>query len=220
MQFVKIIIMIRITILITVFFTAACINLDAQVFTGGNFGLNVSGFEKTDNDLTTQNSSGFNFDLMPEAGIFLSEKVAVGVELNSAFSWAKSGVSSETINSSFNFGGGPFVRYYAFQWNKFSVFGQGTVGMESSSSSIKTDISTIEGEKSTRTYLTVFPGLAYDISDRISLETYLNFLRLSYSYSVIKDGPQETRISGFNAGTSLNNILSLNAVVIGAIWKF
>jgi len=213
-------IMKRSTILITIIFIALCINLDAQVFTGGGFGLNISGNEKTDNNLTTQNSSAFSFNLMPKAGLFLSEKVAVGVEVSSTFSRVKSGVLSETITSSSEFGGGPFVRYYAFQWNKFSVFGQGTLGMESLSSSIKTEISTIEGEKITRTYLTIFPGLAYDISDRISLETSLYFLRLNYSYSVIKDGSQKTRSSGFSTGASLDNILSLNGVVIGAIWKF
>jgi len=213
-------IMKRISVLITIIFIALCINLDAQVFTGGGFGLNISGYEKTDNDITTQNSSAFSFSIMPKAGLFLSEKVAVGVEVSSSFSRVKSGVLSETTNSSFDFGGGPFVKYYAFQWNKFSVFGQGTLQLESSSSTIKTDISTIEGEKITGAYLRIFPGLAYDISDRISLETSLYFLRLNYSYSVIKDGSQKTRSSGFSTGASLNDILSLNAVVIGAIWKF
>ncbi|MFH0843729.1 MAG: hypothetical protein V1903_14080 [Bacteroidota bacterium] len=210
----------RSTILITIIFIALCNNLDAQVLTGGNFGLNISGYEKTDNDLTTQNSSDFSFSIMPKAGLFLSEKVALGVEVSSTFSRVKSGVLSETITSTSEFGGGPFVRYYAFRWNKFSVFGQGTLQLESYSSTIKTDISTIEGEKITGAYLRVFPGLAYDISDRISLETYLYFLRLNYSYSVIKEGSQKTRSSGFNTGASLDNILSLNTVVIGAIWKF
>ncbi|MBK9391318.1 MAG: hypothetical protein IPN68_14385 [Bacteroidetes bacterium] len=56
--------------------------------------------------------------------------------------------------------------------------------------------------------------MAYDISDKISLETSLNILSLGYAYNITKNGGDKQTVSNFNIGAGLSNIVSLNAITI------
>ena len=197
-----------------------CISLNAQVFVGGNFSFNTSN-DKTDDGATTIHKvSNYNFALLPKVGIYLSEKVAVGLALNISFNGSTSGVNTETISKTSSIGGSPFLRYYAIKWNKVSVFGQGNIGFAFSNSSVKTDGSTTDGPKATNLYLSIYPGISYDINDKLSLETSLNILSLGYNYIVTKDGSTKDRVSNFNIGAGLGNIISVGAITIGGIYKF
>lgn len=205
-----------------VFLIAICsfvfINLNAQLFVGGNAGFNTSNNNVEGN--TSWKSSSYNLNLRPNAGKFLSEKLAIGLALDISLSGSKTEVNTETITKSSGFGVIPFMRYYAIKWNKFSVYGQGNVGVEFSLSSVKSGGTTIDGPKQTSTYLEIFPGLAYDISEKLSLETSLNILSFGYSYVSSKQGAVKDKGSNFNIGAGLSNIVSLNAITIGAIYKF
>ena len=153
-------------------------------------------------------------------GKFLSEKFAVGVELDLSLSGSKAVANTETIHKSSSVGVSPFLRYYAIKWNKLSLFGQGNIGVEFSNSSVKTDGVTNDGPKETRLYFSVYPGLAYDITDKLSLQTSLNILSIGYTYFTSKEGDSKNNSSYFNVGAGLGTIVSLNAITIGAIYKF
>lgn len=197
-----------------------CVSLSAQVFVGGNLSFNTSN-HKTDNvSEPTEKTSNYSFDLSPEVGKFFSEKFVIGVALNMTLSSNKMNVINETITKSSTIGGSPFLRYYALKWNKFSVFGQGNVGLRFSNSSIKTGGSKTDGPKTTRLYIDLYPGLSYDLSDRLSLETSLNFLSFGYYYITTNYDSVKDNTSSFNIGAGLGNIASLNTITIGAIYKF
>jgi len=205
-----------------VFLIAICsfvfINLKAQVFVGGSAGFNTSNNDHE--GTTTQKSSGYYLSLRPNAGKFLSEKLAIGLELDFFLSGSKTDVNTETITKASGIGVNPFLRYYAVKWNKFSDYGQGNIGVEFSNQSVKSGGTADDGPKQTRTYLNIFPGLAYDISEKLSLETSLNILSFGYSYVTSKVGTSKDKGSYFNIGAGLSNIVSLNAITIGAIYKF
>ena len=203
-----------------VLFSFICLSTNAQVFVGGNFGFNTTNNKSLDVAASTQNGSNFSFSFSPIAGKFLSEKLAIGVELDLSLSGSKTGVYIETITKSSSFGVSPFLRYYAIKWNKFSLFGQGNIGVELSNSSVKTGTVTNDGPKDTRLYLSIYPGLVYDITDKLSLQTSLNILSLGYSHINSKDGTSNSNSSSFNIGAGLSNIVSVNAITIGAIYKF
>jgi hypothetical protein len=194
------------------------INLNAQVFLGGSVGFSTSNNEHE--GTTTNKSSNYDLGLSPIAGIFLSEKLAVGLALDFSLSGSKTDVNTETITKSSGIGVIPFLRYYAVKWNKFSVYGQGNVGVEFSNTSIESGGTKNDGPKQTVAYLSVFPGLAYDISEHLSLETSLNIFSFGYSYVTSKQGNSTDKGSNFNIGAGLSNIVSLNAITIGAIYKF
>jgi len=207
-------------VFLIVLFSLFCVNLNAQFFVGGNLKFNTSNHKTDDGTTTTQETSNYSFDLSPEVGKFLSEKFAIGFAFDISLSRGKTGVTTETITNSSTIGGSPFLRYYAIKWDKFSVFGQGNIGLEFSNSSVKTGGSTTDGPKITRSYINIYPGLSYDISDKLSLETSLNILSFGYYYVTTKDGSLKGKTSGFNIGTGLDNIVSFNAITIGAIYKF
>jgi opacity protein-like surface antigen len=205
-----------------VFLIAICsfifINLNAQVFVGGNAGFNTSNDNR--GGTISRKSSSYDLNLQPKAGKFLSENLAVGLALHISLSGSKTEINTETISKSTGIGVNPFLRYYAIKWNKFSVYGQGNIGVGVSNLKVKSGGTTSEGPKQTNTYLDIFPGLAYDITEKLSLETSLNILSFGYSYVTSKQGTVKDKGSYFNVGAGLSNIVSLNAITIGAIYKF
>jgi len=185
---------------------------------GGSFRFNTSN-HKTD-DTPTDKTSNYSLYLTPSAGKFLSEKFAIGIELDLSLSRNKTDFLTETISKSSSFGGSPFLRFYAIKWNKLSLYGQGNIGLEFSRSRINSGGTTINGPKSTTTYVNIYPGISYDISDKLSLQTSLNILSLGYNYSITKGDSSKTTASSFNIGAGLGNIISFNAITIGGIYKF
>jgi len=199
-----------------VLFSFFCISLNAQVFIGGNFGFNTSNHKTGDGNKT----SNYSLNLSPNIGKFLSEKFAIGAALDISLSGNTTGVNPENTSKSYSLGGSLFLRYYAIKWDKFSVFGQGNIGLALSNSRTKVDGSTTDGPKTTELYLSVYPGLSYDISDKLSLQTSLNILSLGYNYTTTKIGSNTGNSSNFNIGAGLSNIVSISAITIGAIYKF
>jgi hypothetical protein len=204
------------SVFLIILFSFFCIGLNAQVFIGGNFGFNTTN-DKTVYGYTT---SDYSLNLSPIVGKFLSEKFATGFSLDISISGNTSGVNPETISKSYSLGGSLFLRYYAIKWDKFSVFGQANLGLAFSNSSTKTGGSTTDGPKSTRLYLSVYPGLSYDINDKLSLQTSLNILSFGYNYRITKIGTNKDNTSSFNIGAGLSNIVSIGDITIGAIYKF
>lgn len=207
-------------VILIVLFSLICTSLNAQVFVGGNFGLNTANNKSRDGSTAATTGSDFNFSLSPFVGKFLTEKFAVGFELDLSLSGSKTDANTETMHKSSSIGVSPFLRYYVIKWNKLSLFGQGNIGVEFSNSSVKTDGVTNDGPKETRLYLSIYPGLAYDITEKLSLQTSLNILSFGYNYVTSKDGTSKNNSSSFQIGAGLGNIVSLNAITIGAIYKF
>jgi len=201
-------------------FTFFCFNLNAQFFVGGNFSLSTSGGSIDNGTTTTDKTSSFSFNLQPKVGRFLSEKLAVGAALDITFSRSKTPAINEIISKSSTIGIIPFLRYYAIKMDKFSVFGQGNVGLSFSGSNTKVGGTSTDGPKTTRVYLTVMPGLAYDVNEKLSLETSLNILSFGYYNTTIKNGSSKDKTSLFNFGAGINNVVSVGSITIGAIYKF
>lgn len=200
-------------------FSFIYISLNAQVFVGGNVRFNT--FNSEDNETTpTQKTSNYNLDLSPSVGKFLSEKLAIGLALHVSLAGNKTNVIAETISKSSTLGISPFLRYYALRWNKFSVYGQGNIGLDFSNSRNTTVGVTTDGPKSTRVYLTFYPGLSYDVSEKLSLQTSLNILSFGYYNSITNDGSSKDKRSGFNIGAGLVDIISVGVITIGGIYKF
>jgi hypothetical protein len=197
-----------------------CVSLNAQLFVGGNVSFSGANSKSENGTTITQKGSNFNFDFSPFAGKFLSEKLAAGIALDFTLSGNKSGVVTETTNRSTGMGVSPFLRYYCVEWNKFSLFGQGNVGLAFTNSKVESGGVTNDGPKSTRIYFSVYPGLAYNITDNFSLETAFNIFSLGYNHLTTKNGSSKINSSGFNAGAGLSNIFTVGAISVGAIYKF
>lgn len=206
--------------LVIALLTIICADLNAQVFTGGNIGFNANGGSTSNGSVTTDKPSNLGFNLSPKVGYFFSERAAAGIGLNFAYSRTKTPGNPDVINTAGTFGFAPFLRYYAVKKEKFSVFGQVNVGVSSSGSTNKVGNVSTDGPKTTMLYLNVYPALSYDISDRFSLETSLNFLGLSLNNSTIKTGNDKNTTNSFGLDAGLDNVVNVGDITIGAIYKF
>jgi opacity protein-like surface antigen len=195
------------------------VNLNAQVFVGGNFGMRLSGGTYDDN---SKKPTKFELNIAPTAGKFISEKTAIGVALNFGTSNENNNEDIEVVDKITAFGISPFIRYYAVSFNKFSVFGQGTVGVSFAHHNQKVEGDLEKGPKSSQISLGIVPGLAYELSDRISLETTLNIFNLGFAHTSVKDsdGTDAEKSTAFGFGAGLDDIANTNNISIGAIFKF
>lgn len=205
--------------IIIALFIVTTVSINAQFYIEGNLGFGLTS-STTDNNGTSSRTTNNSFYLAPGIGTFLSEKVSLGLSLDLSFSGGTSGPDPDAKTKAASIGASPYVRYYALRWNKLAVYGQGNIGFRFSNSSETIDGTKTDGPKDSDYYLSVFPGLSYDVSDKLQLQTSLNFLRLGYVYSVSKEGSSEDRHSSFYGGATLDNIISFSAITIGAIYKF
>jgi outer membrane protein len=207
-------------IVLIVIFVLIPFFLNAQVFLGGNFGLNMSGGKFDNGTITTDKPTAVSFNISPMVGKFLSENVAVGALIGFSFSQTNNNGTPEVINSSSTIGITPFLRYYAIKMDKFSIFGQGNLGFSYSGSMSKVNGTSTHGPKTTTLSFTVMPGLAYDVSSKLSLETNINFLNLGLTYNIVTNGSDKNRTANFGVGAGLDNIVTIGTISIGAIYKF
>ncbi|SRR6056297_909623 len=209
-------------VLILFFMTAGIVN--AQYFAGGSFSFNTSGGETETPDTTMDNPSSTSFSFNPKGGMFLSEKLLVGLELSYSLSKSVTPGHPEVTDKSSSFGISPFARYYALNMGKFSIFGQANLGYSSSSSETTTGNTTTEGPKTNTIGLSAYPGLAYKLSDMVEIEAYINGLNFGLSRSkttqTIAGDEITTKTTNFGLGASLDGILTTGGLSIGAIIKF
>jgi outer membrane protein len=198
-------------------FVFLSLGINAQVFIGGNFNISQNGGKETDG---SKKASEFNLNLSPQAGKFLSDKVAIGLGLNFGFNTTNSNQDVERIKKTTSVGVVPFLRYYAVTAGKFSVFGQANAGVAFANSNTTLGGNNIEKTKSNSISLNIVPGLSYDVSERLALETYINIFNVGVGQtSSTLNGNKET-INYFNVGGGLNDIAHVGNITIGAIYKF
>jgi hypothetical protein len=74
--------------------------------------------------------------------------------------------------------------------------------------------------KVARLYLSIYPELSYDLSDKLSLETSLNILSFGYNYVISTQGSSKDKTANFNFGAGLENIASIGEILVGVIYGF
>jgi len=206
-------------LILTGFFILLSAGLNAQLFVGGDASLiTTSGkHENTQNSYTTSN---YDIGISPIAGKFLSDKVALGAGVNLGLTGYKNDMVADNRRIDYSIGVNPFIRYYAVRWNKLSLFGQGNIGVTFSGSKIKTGGTTTNGPSESMFTLSCYPGLSYDIGERLSLESTIGIFNLSYNYTLSKDNGNTVKASTFGFGAGIDRIVTLGSVSIGAIYRF
>ena len=198
-------------------------NASGQVFFGGNIGLTSSGGSTSFGGTSTDKTSITSFTFSPMVGYFLTDRLAVGGEINFSSNTVKSPGIPATTEVTNTFGLTPGIRYYAVKINKFSIFGQGYIGISWGTDNTTTGGNTVDGPTTTTFEFGFMPCISYDVTNKISLEANINLLNLSYSYNVHKQTIMGTEdkntTSNFSFGAGVDNIVTTGAITIGAIIK-
>jgi len=196
----------------------------AQFFAGGSFSINASSGSTEADGTSNDKASSFSFGLNPKAGYFFSDQFMAGVGLTLSTSSTKIPGDPEVVNRSNTVGLTPFARYYAFNLSKFSLFAQGQLPFSVSNQSRKEGSTTNDGPTTTNIGLNVFPGLAYNLNETISLEAYINGFSFALNHSVEKEEnggiTTKDKDTSFGLGANLNSIATTGFITIGAIIKF
>ena len=214
----------KLSLLITGLFLLSVNFMNAQLFVGGSISLNSSGGKTEVGSVSSDKTKTTTFTFNPKAGYFLNDKFAAGASLMFYTRTIKAPGTPGTTTKQNTFGIAPFVRYYAVQFNKFSIYGEGSMGVYFGSQKSETGGTTTDGPKSTTFMIAITPALSYELTDKISLEANINLLNISYSVDTEKDelgnGTKTKDVtSNFSFGAGTNNIVNTGAISIGAIFK-
>lgn len=174
---------------------------------------NENGFGFAKGDLFFSGSIGYSatktgdvktseMTFAPIAGYFITENIAVGGQL-----FVSSGTTEDDIDNKSKTSGigiNAIGRYYLTPANRFSMYGQASIGF----SSQKIDPDGGEDTKSSGWNIGVGPGFSYFLSDRIAMEAGIGLLGFS------SQKPDE----GDNTNTFEFGI-DMTSISFGIIWK-
>jgi outer membrane protein len=195
---------------------------NAQFFIGGGFSFSTEGGSYKSNGNSQDKESETSFVFTPKAGYFLTDKFAFGGQLIIVSS--KVPQDNGSINKGSAFGIAPFARYYALNWNKFSLFGEAELSFLFGKTKTEVNGVSSDGPKVTAIGLNVTPGIAFAISDRVELEGKINLFNFGYNYESTKmdAGNYEytDNTSSFGFGVGMDEVINTGDFSIGLIIKF
>jgi outer membrane protein len=166
--------------------------LKGSTFTSGQFAFNSE---------TTGDKKTTSIDFSPTVGYFVSNNVAIGVQLGVTNNVSKfDGTKTSEKNG---YSAGVLARYYMNPTNKFSVFGSAALNFGALNTKNSADTSNFS--------LGFAPGISYFLSKHFAIETTIG--RLGFS-SIKPD------VDGADATNSINFGLNLNAATFSLVYKF
>ncbi|GHT77669.1 hypothetical protein AGMMS50262_19290 [Bacteroidia bacterium] len=206
-------------ILSTLIALLSIVSANAQFYIGGSFGYNSSTTKPEEGDKIKSSS----FTISPEVGYHLNDKLELGlaVSVNPSTSNTIITVGRENIVTATKtqiFLAAPYLRYSLFKFNKFNVLGSVILiaGKGRTETEIENSIFGIGNAteiKYTIFGASIYPTVIYDLSNKVAVFSNLNFFKLGFSQTKIKDGNTTT---DFSFALDANDIL----LTIGLMYKF
>ena len=204
---------------------AASVSMSAQIFVGGQIGINaVSTTDKNVNPVATVSNTLIS--LRPNAGYILNDKMCVGGRLGLEFR------SVGANNNTFGFGLQPYLRYKVFTLGKFALAAEANVGIETRSTTNKIGGVGVNKASDFNFSLGAVPVLLFQFNEHIAFEANINVLNFNLGFGSSKEtntpeGGSPFTIkdeSNFNLGlgASSNGVFAggIGAIVVGFTYAF
>lgn len=169
-----------------------------NVMAGGSFGFSSTGGEVVNGNTTNQKNTTTSFSIIPRAGYFISDGLAVGTGIG--FSSQKTTDPDDNYISSSLFQISPFARYYVSLGEKVSLYGEGAVNLGFGGSKAVAGGTEIDTGDVSAFGIAVSPGINYFITDRLGLD--IGFSLISFSNTNQKDptDDSENKTNNFSFG--------------------
>ena len=204
-------------ILFTLALAAFALTANAQIVIGGELGFHHDGAHDDNYTMINSNAST-TLTIMPKIGYQLNDKMQVGANLGWSYTYTRNYAGADNTytshpESTFEFT--PYLRYNLTKWKNFTVFCEALLGIsihpESSNYSYLNGSAVAgfpakRGDNWTRFGLNVIPGLNSAITEKISMDVYVNLLGI-HAWTKSGNNTSEHDL-GFNADASAQ---SLNA---------
>lgn len=186
---------------------------EGDVLVEGNL---MFGSNKDESGTNTVKTNSFGFS--PKVGYMLSDKLALGVELNVGSSKTEetdTGFNQEDKTNSF--GAGVFARYYFLDLGeRFKTYAEAGLGFGSA----KDETDGVENYSDSNFGLGIDLGMNYFVTERFAINFGLNNV-LSYNSNKREfPGGGETTSNGFNGNLNTYNNFFGGTPTFGLTWKF
>lgn len=187
-------------VFLTLAFVAAAFFCQAQLFVGGSLGIGTGGGSST--ETTTSGSETetveakapktFSFSINPTLGYMLNDKLGAGITLGyGIYNTTEKGEDYKHVAKSPSWEIAPFVRYILADWNAVSLYADFVIGLSGNKEKYIAEgtqggtayNTETEGPKTFNFGVSVVPGLAYNLTDNISVNANVNLLSLGYQMS-------------------------------------
>ena len=183
--------------------TFIAVSMHAQFYVGGSLGYETSSYDGK--------TLGTSFSILPEFGIKFSDQWGAGVVIGYGSNSDKSNASYDEINTG-KFTFKPYARYSFLKMGGATLFADGGISYESMSTEYK-DEGTSSDADASRYGLFISPGIAYNLSSKVSLVAKLGDVIKYSSYSPDYEGAKSTNTF------SLLNLNTLN-LSFGVYYNF
>ena len=148
--------------------------LNAQLYIGGTVDFSATGEDQTIENTTTKNYRNTNFSILPEAGYYLSEDLAIGGKIGLSMQrYNQDPGGDDDIRSLVKFHIAPYVRKYFSLGEQLYAFGQGGISLSTGKRKYTVADETYDGESVTDFSLTIKPGLEYKLTKQFSAQVYV-----------------------------------------------
>lgn len=199
----------------------AVVSIKAQIFVGGALGFSSTKMSSTTGSTTTELGKISSYNFSPEVGYYLSENLAIGLGFGVGNTKTTTPITttSNSVNDQTNWNIRPFARYTLLKTGGFGFFGEGALSFGGSSSETTNGSTTTDGPSTTTISIGLFPGITYDLSDKVALIAKVGALSYATNKSKITTG---TGAGASTTETSTPNFtlaLNLNTISFGAIVK-
>ena len=204
---------------------AVSVSMSAQIFVGGQLGINAtSNTDKNVNPVVT--TSNTTVSVLPNVGYILNDKMLVGARVGLNFG------STGANNSTFGLGLQPYLRYKVFTLGKFALAAEANVGIETRSTTNKIGGVGVNKASDFNFSLGAVPVLLFQFNEHIAFEANINVLNFNLGFGSSKEtntpeGGSPFTIkdeSNFNLGlgASSNSVFAggIGAIVVGFTYAF
>ncbi|MDR2907455.1 MAG: hypothetical protein LBU91_05655 [Bacteroidales bacterium] len=213
-------------IIITLTFSLFAILSYAQFFVGGQLGFNSTINTAKPNVGIEQKTRNTAFAIVPSAGYQFKNKFALGLRPNlmlqneTAVNYFGSNDDYKTKSMIFAFEA--FGQYTFVKFGKWSIYADAGVGLGKGKSKMTYGSSSEDLLETTIWGINIKPVLAYDLSEKIKLLANLNFLGLVFTSTKIEDQQTTSKTTEniFDFSVNTDNLFTIGAIQIGAIYKF
>ena len=183
---------------------------EGDVIVEGNLGFN------SENDKNTEiETSAFEFN--PKVGYFLSDDLAVGVQLMLDTDKETDGIA-DTETKTTTIGAGVFARYYFLELGKrFKTYGEFGVGFDSAKTEVEVPGVDVDDFKTNGIGANLGLGLNYFVNENIAINFALTDVLSYRSDKADVDGAES--VTSFNGNLNVFNNFFQTAQ-FGLTWKF
>jgi len=195
----------------------AVITANAQFFVEGSVDFKYQKTEVTSGGVSSSFPSTFSYSISPRVGYWLNNNIAVGINPTvSVYKMSQTSSLGTVEDIMWDFSA--FGRYRLWGTEKLSLLIETPAGIIINPNKSETEAPTFTQKV---IHIDAYPLISYALTERFSIITRCNFLKLGFSHNIIKDdnGYKQTNSTfGFNAQSTAFN--SLGNISIGFTYNF